>query len=460
MKGYVSILKGAKLLKKIHKKNFKSLFILNNELKPRKPEFNGDTLDTLPNINYLSNNIRKTIKEPQKVIKLFRRTSRMSKIREDYEDLFFHFLKISNAIYEFEIFSEKINNNFNCENYNNKTEIDKFEDEYEIGYKNENENNNKIDIETIFYSSIFLGLTEKNKILWSSMFFYPKSIYKIIYRKSRTKQKEILDYCLKYKINYDAVINSYEKIYTSKLKIHNYSLTPKEAYFNYLEIFNKKDEFLEKKEIENKIEILNQSYYYENRDNIVLKTNNKGKGKMLIYDGTKINIYIDDYLKNNKLNDNDNIESTFSDIINNKEIFYQSKDFLPKIKHSFSSGKKLSKGIQNNNNKIIFNGIKNFKIKTINKTEANEKNKKNNKKMNLKSYLFNLFKNNDLNKKINNNDKLYDKYKFSISPEFPDFDENSIMKKNLITKQKNKNKTKRKINLFNMFNKFNSDFYY
>ena len=455
MKGYISILKGAKLAKNAKNKNFKSLFMLKKEIKEEKESNNNDGV--VNNINYKPKNLKNVIKEPKQMIKLLKRQSRMTtKIYSDYEELFFHFLKNNPKMIDFEIFT--INNKIN-QKADDKKEIDNFEDESDMDFNKENK---KIDINKIFYSSIYLGLTKKNQIYWSN-FLFPKGIFKIFYKKSKTKQKEILDYSIKYNIEYNILINSYEKKYTIKTKKFNYNLDPETAYINYLEINNKSDEILKKEEIKDKAEIMSLSYNYINRDNIVIKTNNNGKGKILIFCGNKTNIYIDDYSKNSLYNENNTMPIYSNSNENNKEIIYKSRDLLPKIKQSFSFDK--TKYLKNKNNfKSNNNNSKNNILLTncINNTEINLYNRNKSNKKSLKLYLTKLFKNSIFkeHKKVDEYDKLIDKYKFSIKPQFTELDENAVLKKIIINKQNNKNKNKKNIRLFNMFNKFNSDFYY
>ena len=105
MKGYVSILKGAKFNKK---NKFKSLFLIH---KPEEEKENEDleNENILPNITS-NKSIKNIINEPKKVIKLFKRKSRMTRVFEDYEDLFFYLLKEPNKIEIFEVnaFKNKI----------------------------------------------------------------------------------------------------------------------------------------------------------------------------------------------------------------------------------------------------------------------------------------------------------------------------------------------------------------
>ena len=72
----------------------------------------------------------------------------------------------------------------------------------------------------------------------------------LYYRKTRLKQKDILNFCFKYNIKYDKVVNSYEKIYTIKTQKKNWDLEPITAYNNYIEIYLKNEELVKNKEIE------------------------------------------------------------------------------------------------------------------------------------------------------------------------------------------------------------------
>ena len=355
MKGYVSLLKGAKFNKK---NKFKSLFLIH---KPEEEKENEDleNENILPNITS-NKSIKNIINEPKKVIKLFKRKSRMTRVFEDYEDLFFYLLKEPNKIEIFEVnaFKNKIKKK------NEKKSIkDTYESESEDDF---NKESNNIDINKIFYKNIYLGLAQGEKHYWEN-FYFPKAIYRIIYQKSRNKQKEILNFCIKYGINYDKVISSYEKIYANKIQKKNWQLDPLTAYNNFMEIYHKDENLIQNKDLDKNLnEKKDNLFHFENYDKfdndnvIVVKTNNKGKGKTLIFDGKLLNVYVDDYLRKN----NDHMISINSPTQKKKEIVYSAKELLPEIKPSFSFEK----------NHLL----KRNKFNETNKHNYDKKNSKNN----------------------------------------------------------------------------------
>ena len=198
---------------------------------------------------------------------------------------------------------------------------------------NDDEISNKKEIENInineFYKKIYLGFVN-NKIEWNN-FSFTKPIFRIIYQKSRKKQKDIVKYSIKYNKNYELVINAYEKIYTNVLFKHNWELTPLIAYNNYYKLFLK--EYLQSKENNNIFNDLN----HEPAD-IVIKTDNNRQGKTLLYIGKLFNVYIDDLKKNNNIDDKSNniismnYQTSDSYKKSRKEIIYNYKDLIKRNK--------------------------------------------------------------------------------------------------------------------------------
>ena len=380
MKGYVSILRGAKFK---NKSKLKSLFLpqkLKEEKANESLEENGKKIRNISHIKRLT---KRELSESKKMIKLLKRKSKMTKILEDYEDLFFYLLKHSKKIELFEVTSNK--NSINSK-YTNKINSDTYESESEDDFNREK---NNIDIHSIFYKNLYIELTEGKKQLWEG-YYFPKAIFKILYKKSKIKQKEIFDFIQKYGINYEKVINSYEKIYTIKTQKKNWDLEPIFAYNNYMEIYHK-DNMVKEKEIEIEKKDDYAQYMIKINKDIVIKTNNKGNGKTLIFDGKLLDVYVDDYLRKNK---EDHIISIYSPHQKKKEIIYNAKDLLPKIKQSFSFEKNnfFAKGkynpilTQKSNKNIISNLIKNgnvpIKDSILNKSKNKSKNKRNSKYFN------------------------------------------------------------------------------
>lgn len=445
MKGYISLLKGIKFKKN---KNINSLFLLKKPQEEKENELNDNDSNMLPKIinGKKIEIIKNAIKEPKKIIKLFKRKSKVSKKYDDYEDLFFYLLKIPQKLELFEV-NCSIRTKMKEDEENKKEDINAYESESEDDF---NKIINNIDINKIFYKRIYYGLTEKDKQLWEN-FNFPKAIYKIIYKKSKLKQKEILTYCVKYGMKYDSVINSYEKLYTSKTKKRNWDLDPISAYNNYLEIFNQDENLMKSEQLENNTNNNNIAYEYEkiklNKD-IVIKTNNKGKGKTLIFDGKLLDVYVDDYLRNNY---GKYIISINSPKQNKKEIIYDSRDLFPKLKQSFSFDRN---NIKKNKNNL------NLKTHLINNMTVDNKNSKkglffNNKKKN-KENIFAINNTNSIEKNKRNINKL------SLSPAFSNNNNNyqktdaffnnneEFSSKLILGRIINKNK-KTKRNLFTMF---------
>ena len=460
MKGYISLLKGAKLKKN---KNLNSLFIFKKPNETKESE-NTENLNNLPNIKELKmlENIKNITKEPKNMIKLFKRKSRISRILEDYEDLFFYLLKTVQKIELFEL-NESIKNRTKRTNIS-KTNNDTYESESDNDFIKES---NNIDLNTIFYNRIFLGLIEKGKQYWEN-FYFPKAIYKIIYKKSREKQKEILSFSIKYNMKYDTVINSYEKIYTNKIQKKNWDIDPITSYNNYMEIYNKNENLIKGKEENNLNDNKKMYLEYENRikfnKDIVVKTNNKGNGKTLIFNGKLLNIYVDDFLRRNN---ESHLISINSPTQKKKEIIYNSKNLLPKLKQSFSFGKNISSNKNKPNIILTQKSNKNIKTNLMNITENKKEESENNfnKRLFTHSTLYDKKKPKNkrhqksirdiINEELNMNMKMK---KYSLSPVFSNKNINSINSINTKGNSQNLilgklvNKTKKtKRNLFTMF---------
>ena len=175
---------------------------------------------------------------------------------DDYEDLFFFFLL-------------------------HIGKIDYFEDI--LMHKKERRINNNY-----YFMNIYDSLTGE-KTYWNN-FYFPKYVYILFYLKSRILQKEIIKYSISKGKEIMDVINSYNKKYTSFIQIKNWKLKPVEAYINYEKINKNR-----KAEIENNNK--NNLSKITNFTDFVIRTDNRGKGKTLIFLGKTINIYIDDIEK-------------------------------------------------------------------------------------------------------------------------------------------------------------------
>ena len=119
----------------------------------------------------------------------------------DYEDLFFSFLLETEG-------------------------IDIFEKQLEL------KKDKKIRINKKYiFNYIYQVFTEEKK-RWNN-FLFTETVYQILYIKSRKVIKEIIQYSVYSGAKIKDIINSYDKKYTCKRKVKNWSLRPQEAYKNY-----------------------------------------------------------------------------------------------------------------------------------------------------------------------------------------------------------------------------------
>ena len=372
---------------------------------------------------------------------------------DDYEDLFFFFLL-------------------------HIGKIDYFENI--LMHKKERRINNNY-----YFMNIYDSLTGE-KTYWNN-FYFPKYVYILFYLKSRILQKEIIKYSISKGKEIMDVINSYNKKYTSFIQIKNWKLKPVEAYINYEKINKNR-----KAEIENNNK--NNLSKITNFTDFVIRTDNRGKGKTLIFLGKTINIYIDDIEKYQNKNNGismaaedsefntkvkNEVVYTFDDVaiknfkgnstVNHKHInkmkinFAKKENILNLSKEKYQKINKTIKGLDLknprfkykdkflniNNRKIKRNLLSNY-MKDSNKlpliklskkkfeenTEFNDSKKvKNNLTFLQENQVKKLFKKNDMKKKIKINfNSLYN------------FDSDE---------RKNNNKT-----IINFFSKKDNDFYY
>ena len=277
---------------------------------------------------------------------------------DDYEDLFLYFLL-------------------------NMEKIEYFENI--LKHKKERRMNNNY-----YFLGIFESLTTE-KVYWNN-FYFPKYVFRLFYLKSRHLQKEIIKYSITNGKEIMEVINSYNKIYTSLTKIKNWRLKPADAYLNYENINKKRNVEIEKNN-KNTMSKINSF------TDFVIRTNNKGRGKTLIFLGKTINIYIDDIDSN--LNKNMGLsmateDSEFNTKVKN-EIIYTFDDAAIKAKKGgLTINNKISNHINNsNNNNLSFNNNykkirNNLKYMNLNKRSFNYKFKdKYVNKKDIKKKLFN-----------------------------------------------------------------------
>ena len=224
-----------------------------------------------------------------------------------------------------------------------------------------------------YFMNIFDSLTGE-KTYWNN-FYFPKYVFRLFYLKSRHLQKEIIKYSITNGKEIMEVINSYNKIYTSLTKIKNWRLKPADAYLNYENINKKRNVEIEKNN-KNTMSKINSF------TDFVIRTNNKGRGKTLIFLGKTINIYIDDIDSN--LNKNMGLsmateDSEFNTKVKN-EIIYTFDDAAIKAKKGgLTINNKIFNHINNsNNNNLSFNNNykkirNNLKYMNLNKRSFNYK---------------------------------------------------------------------------------------
>lgn len=375
---------------------------------------------------------------------------------EDYEDLFFYFLFETEKIEFFEKMIEA---------------------------RKEKRLNNKY-----YFNYIYQALTDE-KIEWNH-FLFPEGVYKLLYFKSRKLIKEIFQYSIYSGKKINDILNSYEKKYTRKKNVKNWCLKPQDAYKNY-EIITLKS----KNENDN---INNWSNPYSkniNTTDFVVKTDNNGRGKTLIFLGKAINIYIDDLDKFQTKDKGLSMaveESEFNKNTKN-EIIYTFDDMILKTKKRNMTNNKYEINKFKNNKKIWDRFISkdleaNLNYKSSMKHLGFGKNKKNNNKIyKQKSNLINnVFRNyNNASYKLPSirkynpfceNERLFSKEKKSENKENSNIKDNEKKKtkfrKIVPEKQKHKNNInsisiydgeyipKNNKTIINFFTKGNSDFYY
>ena len=366
MKGFISLLKGRKFRSG---KTYNSSFLLKTPKEEKEEEKLYINTDNFPKKNnLLHSSLNKLLKNKKFVFV----KPKKAKINEDYEDLFLYFLKKPGKINDFEFSSQtkkKLQNNFLQINNNDNNES-KFQKEDE-DYSNEEEPLQKdINIKQIFYQEIYLNFAN-NKLIWNN-FSFPKGVYSLMYQKSRKKQKEILKYSLKHNKKYENIINSYEKIYTSSLKKHNWELNPHVAYINYSKII-RSNNLSQSKQNSHKHLDLRTNY-----SDIVIKVDNNGKDRTLMYIGKLFNIYIEDYLKDK--NNDEIISMQTQEQKPKKEIIYNYNQLLKKAKlklkmnYSFTNNKSISNLSNKNNIKFLSSKIKQkYNINLILNTMKNKK---------------------------------------------------------------------------------------
>jgi hypothetical protein len=443
MKGFISLLKG----RKFKKGNIKNSLFLIKDLKEKKDIINTEN-DYFPKIINNSNKYQKSL-DSRKMSNILK-AKKTKTNNENYDDLFFYFLETPEKI---DIFESSLDKNKKSNNkygqikaYGGKFEDGEEEDNAIYYSLDDNTYKKKINVKKIFYQELYSNLIN-NKIQWNN-FLFSKGVFNIIYQKSRLKQKEILKYSLKYNKDYDTVIKSYDKSYTSLMLKHNWALDPKIAYNNYYKIFLKKN-LSQNKENNKKININDNNY-----SDVVIKVDNNGQGKSLIYIGKLFNVYIDDSYKRN-IKDENAVSMDIKEQKSRKEVVYNYKDLLArakmKLKNSFSYDKRpqsnkkekresqviLMKKLNDNNNltKVLNNIRKKNNSFSKKHNIPNVRNNNNYKRYNTESNVSskpkkNIIKNNSsFNSILNLNDNtLLNKINYCLT------NENKNKKKGIISR--------------------------
>ena len=350
---------------------------------------------------------------------------------DDYEDLFFYFL----------LHIEK---------------IEYFENL--LKYKKQRKINNKY-----YFTNIFESLTGQ-KNYWNN-FYFPKYVFILFYLKSRKLQKEIFKYSISKGKEIMEVINSYNKKYTSLMKIKNWKLKPVDAYANYEKIHQNERSEIEKIN-KNTISKINSF------TDFVIRTDNKGKGKTLIFLGKTINIYIDDleaYQNKNHGLSMDTEDSEFNKKVKN-EIVYTFDEAAIKAKKgnltiNNNNNHKILRNINNTRNNLSLSKKKYKKINKVvkymnlNKGRLKLKyNEKNNNKKEFKHNLFNDYMKHSTKLPLLNISKRHYNDNTELTGSKSKEKNYSILKEDKLKKWfKPKVKEINKRSIFNSFRKYNFD---
>ena len=418
---------------------FKNYSKHNNNLNISRKNLRTNTIKLIKKksseVNYLDNDNNYNSKEDN------------SKV-DDYEDLFYFFLLHIGKIEYFENILKK--------------------------HKERKINNNH------YFLNIYDSLTGE-KTHWNN-YYFPKYLYILFYLKSRNLLKEIIKYSISKGKQIMDVINSYNKNYTSQLKIKNWRLKPAEAYLNYEKINQNKKSEIEKSNKNTLSKITNFTDF-------VIKTDNRGKGKTLIFLGKTINIYIDDLDKYQNKNQGLSMAteaSEFNTKVKNEIVYNFDEVALKNRKGNLTVNNKQSHKInyiKNNNFNLDKNKYKKIS-KTIRNININKcRFKTQNKIINKRDLKKNLFNNYmkqthklpliriSKNKSIENTDIIEQKckhrdYTFIKTDKNPKELKSNENKKlfrinfNSFSKHYNEEKKRNNKTIINFFSKKDNDFYY
>ena len=297
-------------------------------------------------------------------------TTRRINNSSDPDILFFYFLQIRSKIEKFEADpSIKCTNNISKNFLINSKKLSKVKE--------------NINIHSIFYN-IYHEYSSENLIEWND-FHFINPLYKYLYLKSKSIQKQIIKYCITSNLKYDVILDSYNKNYTCNITKHNWFLNPRQAYENYFNLFLKESNQKDKEKIKTDFD-----YLGNNVGDVVVKLNNNGYGKTLIYNGQLFNVYIDD-IHSKKNNSNKMVSMHVQDAESNiarKEVIYTESD-LHSLHSNYNKAKysksmhKLSfrpknyyKTVYSSPKKKLTCNVLNYSIKNHTAREINNKDKK------------------------------------------------------------------------------------
>jgi len=228
-------------------------------------------------------------------------------------------------------------------------------------------------------------------------FELPIVYFKVLYTKSREIRKRIIRYGIKYKKQIYDILESYnpKNINKKQSTLKNWQYSPMESFNNY-NLILLKEKLKKEKKLKAEGKLLKSNLKIENENcDIIVKTDNKSMGKMLIFSGKLTELYVDDYIKpTNYLS---------------MEIEEKNKERKLKKEYIYTLINKINFNKRNhiNNNKekedkLFLKGINNKTNITNNKSHNNTINYINNSNNKTISYFNNQTKTSDKENLFNN----------------------------------------------------------
>ena len=298
-------------------------------------------------------------------------------------------------------------------------------------------------------------------------FELPIIYFKVLYNKSKEIRKRIIKYGIKQKKQIYDIFESYNpKNINKKISIlKNWQYSPMESFNNYNLILIK-EKLKKEKKLKEEGKLLKSNLKIENENcDIIVKTDNKNMGKMLIFTGKLTELYVDDYIKPTNYLSME-IEEKNKERKLKKEYIYTLINKIDFNKRNKNYNKEKEDKLfvnhfnnKNKNNKLYINTI-NYNNNSNNSNNNNTISYFNNKTKNYdKEYLFNNHKieknfeeiknekNNNFNKKIffnlnkNNADKQFDLKLENIQNFNNNISNSSIKNYNIFNSKSNSIKT-------------------